>query len=65
MKHIKHILIAAVLISLLNTSFAQSVNWKSLQPSQRHIISLNAGFDNSTSIGLGYGYKLNTTMPVL
>lgn len=64
MKHIYHIFFMAVLVCLLNTSFAQ-INWKTLQPSQKHIINLNVGLDNGTTVGIGYGYHLDTKMPLV
>lgn len=65
MKNLNNILLAAILTCQLNISFAQNVNWKNLQPSQKHIISLNAGFDHGTVVGVGYGYKLNTKIPLI
>src|SRR5262245_4721433 len=65
MKQIKYIMLAAILTCMLNLSFAQNINWKTLQPSQRHIVNLNVGFDNATVIGVGYGYHFNTRMPLI
>ena len=50
---------------LLNFSFAQNINWKNLQPTQKHIVNLNVGFDNASVVGIGYGYHLNTKMPLV
>ncbi|HEU0110297.1 MAG TPA: hypothetical protein VFQ73_05440 [Flavisolibacter sp.] len=44
---------------------AQTVNWTSFGNGLKHIINLNAGFDNSATIGIGYGQKLNTSFPLL
>lgn len=65
MKQLKHIIATAAFSFLLNISFAQNLNWKNLQSSQKHIIYLNLGFDNASSMGIGYGYHLNTKMPVV
>jgi hypothetical protein len=61
MKILYHIILTAVLVSLFNISSAQ-INWKSLESKQKHIINLNIGLDNATSIGIGYGYKTSTRM---
>lgn len=65
MKNLYRIIPAAIFTCLLNISFAQNINWKNLRPSQRHIISLNAGFDHGTVIGVGYSYQLSTKMPLI
>jgi hypothetical protein len=65
MKRIDKIIITAALTMLVNLSVAQNINWKSLEPSEKHILNLNMGFDNSTSIGVGYGYHFDTKMPLL
>jgi hypothetical protein len=65
MKHIHQIIITSLFTCLVNLSFAQNINWKTLQPSQKHLINLNVGLDNAAVIGVGYGYHLNTTMPLV
>ena len=65
MKHINHIIFTAAFTTLLNFSFAQNINWKNRQPSQKHIVNLNVGFENASVIGIGYGYHLNTKMPLV
>jgi len=55
-----------IVFTLLSTTiFAQDINWKSLQPSQKNILSLRAGFDNGSFAGAAYSYRLNTKMPLL
>ena len=44
---------------------AQSVNWTSFGNGLKHIINLNAGFDNSATIGIGYGQKIKHILPAI
>ncbi|MBB4801071.1 hypothetical protein HNP37_001110 [Flavobacterium nitrogenifigens] len=55
------------LISLLTThiSQAQTINWESLQENQKHILSVNVGWDYSFVYGLSYGFHLKTKMPII
>lgn len=62
----KKILIVCATISLcITTGFAQTINWESLKPEQKHMINLNTGIDYATSFGLGYGYQLKFKLPVV
>ncbi|HEX7845027.1 MAG TPA: hypothetical protein VF476_04440 [Chitinophagaceae bacterium] len=65
MKLLQSILFTVLFTSLSTLLPAQQINWKALQPSQRHIVNLNVGFDNATTIGIGYGYHFNTKMPLV
>src|SRR4030095_1352379 len=65
MKLIHHIIITTILSMPVNYSFAQNINWKNLQPYEKHVLNLNVGFDNATSVGIGYGYHFDTKMPLL
>ena len=65
MKRTNLIILTAALVCLVNSSFSQTINWKNLQPSQKHIVNLNMGFDNAFGIGVGYGYHFNTKMPLV
>jgi hypothetical protein len=63
----RHFIIATVLTSLLffkNGVFAQELNWRNLQE-ERHVLNINAGLMHGVVFGTGYGYRLNTTMPVI
>jgi hypothetical protein len=44
---------------------AQTINWASLQPQQKHMVNINVGFEHGVIIGSGYGYQLNTKMPII
>lgn len=65
MKQKFYIIATALFSCLLQVSFAQTLNWKTLKPSQRHVLNLHAGIDNGSMVGIGYAYRLNTRMPLL
>lgn len=54
-----------ILISIAHASYSQSVNWRSLRNEDKHILNLNAGWDYAATFGVGYGYKLNTRIPLV
>ena len=65
MKQVKLFALVTLASVCFTSAAAQNINWRSLQPGQKHIINLNAALDNSTSIGIGYGYHFNTKMPLV
>ena len=65
MKHISLFILIALLSLLFHPSFAQTINWKNLQPSQKHILNLNVGFEEGTVAGIGYGYHLKSSIPIV
>jgi len=65
MKQLQFFILGTVLVLWMPPSFAQNINWKTLEPVQKHVINLNVGFDNATVIGVGYGYHLDTKMPLV
>ena len=65
MKQVNLLILIAVLSLLFRPSFAQNINWRALQPSQKHMVNLNVGFDNATTIGVGYGYHLKSRLPIV
>lgn len=50
---------------LLTTASAQTINWAHLQPEEKHLVSVQAGFEYAFAYGLGYARKLGTKMPSL
>lgn len=46
-------------------SFSQNLNWRSMTSEQRHLFNINFGFDYGTTVGIGYGYKFNTKLPIV
>lgn len=59
------ILFALVLMLFFSNGFAQTLNWASLSPGQRHIANVNMGFDYGFTYSIGYGYQLKTGMPIV
>lgn len=55
------------LISLLTSNLLQSqnINWENLKNEEKHILSINAGWDYSFVYGLSYGYHLKTKKPII
>ena len=43
----------------------QNINYYTLEPTQRHMISLHAGFEHGAVLGIGYGYQVKSTMPII
>ena len=61
----KNILIAIIaFLSTSDTLFAQNINWRAFKAEQKQIIHIAAGFDYGFIAGVGYGYKVNTRMPI-
>jgi len=65
MKTIKIILVAVALFCTADLSLAQNINWRGINSEQNHLLNLNVGLDFASNIDLGYGYKLNTNIPIL
>jgi len=63
----KRITVYAVVVSSLLSGnvFSQTINWKSLDKEQRHIVNINAGAEYGTTLGAGYGYHLKSKMPIV
>jgi len=56
-------IISFIFFSKLN--YAQTINWASLKSEQRHLLNINAGWEYGFVYGVGYGYKLNTKLPII
>lgn len=65
MKHLYHFILITIFTTALNAAFGQDVNWKALQPSQKHVVNVYAGFDHGSVLGISYGYQLNTKKPII
>ncbi|MEO8147302.1 MAG: hypothetical protein ABI723_06685 [Bacteroidia bacterium] len=65
MKNTRFIIIAIIFYFTLNFSSAQNINWRSLSDEQTNLINLNVGWDYSSTIGIGYGHKLKTKIPIV
>ncbi len=64
MKKIVFIVLLLTLASHYNTAISQTLNWAALD-SAKHIMNASFGLDHSVSYGVGYGYKLNTKLPIV
>ncbi|HEX7904329.1 MAG TPA: hypothetical protein VF487_10650 [Chitinophagaceae bacterium] len=65
MKRIKIYIAFALSLSISANAFSQSINWKSLDKEQKHIININAGAEYGLTAGAGYGYQLKSKMPIV
>lgn len=45
--------------------FAQNINWKQVSPENKHLIYAGAGLNFGAVASVGYGYQLNTPLPIL
>lgn len=59
------LLISLFLFQIANVCFAQNVNWKRVSPENKHLVHAGFGFNFGTGASLGYGYRLNTGLPIL
>ena len=65
MKKIKTIAITLFLLCSFNSIFSQNINWENLKNEEKHILNVNAGWEYSLVFGIGYGYKLDTKIPII
>jgi len=65
MKKISLLVTAIALFFIPYLGKAQNVNWKSFSDSHQQLINLNVGWDYAPSVGLGYGYRINSKIPVV
>jgi len=62
----KRILLTIItLVGVSTAVFSQTINWRSFNAKQKHIIGLEAGWDYGLTFGAGYGYRLKTKLPIL
>jgi hypothetical protein len=52
-------------IAFTSNAFTQTINWQSLKTEDKHILNINAGVEYGLIYGAGYGYRINTKMPVV
>jgi hypothetical protein len=64
MKKILFFVLLLTLNSLNNIAISQTLNWATLD-SSKQIMNANFSLDYSVSYGIGYGYKLNTNLPIV
>jgi hypothetical protein len=54
-----------IVLSFPNTSLSQSINWRNLNKTQKHIFSVNTGIEYGLILGAGYGYQLKSNRPIV
>lgn len=60
------IIITAYIFSLFTfKAYSQNINWESLKNEEKHILNVNAGWEYGFVYGVGYGYKLETKIPIV
>jgi hypothetical protein len=64
MKKLNIIIMLILFVFCLQKVNAQVINWNTLGTT-KHTITANFGLDYSISYGLGYGYKLDTKLPIV
>jgi len=60
----KNLIIIFALLSV-NFSFAQNINWSSINEDQNNLAYLNFGYDFGLTTQVGYGYHLDSNRPIL
>lgn len=65
MKNIKIVVLAGFSFFFANEIYSQSINWKNLKGSQKHILHMNTGIDYGVVFGFGYSYQLKFKLPTL
>ena len=58
------LIILLILVGISSILQAQTINWRSFSQ-QNQVVHIKAGWDYGLTYGLGYGYKLDTKMPIL
>jgi hypothetical protein len=56
---------ALVIVVMGFNANAQTINWKSLQKKQKHILSANLAADYAFTYGGGYGHQLSSKLPII
>lgn len=65
MKNILTIALLFICLHIGNSAFSQQINWRSLKEGQHNILNITTGYEYGAIMGLGYGYKLNTKLPLV
>ncbi len=52
-------------LSFPSNSLSQSINWRNLNKTQKHILSVNMGIEYGLILGAGYGYQLKSKRPIV
>ena len=65
MKKIQNAGIVLLILMISNASSAQQINWRNFNEAKPHFVTVYTGWDYATAVGVGYGQKLKTTLPVV
>jgi hypothetical protein len=65
MKKIKILIPVAALLYVPAISFSQNFNWANFKKPQKHILNINAGVEHGLIFGVGYGYRLQSKIPIV
>ena len=52
-------------IVVTSNGFTQTINWQSLKKEDKHLISINSGYDYALVYGAGYGYQIGSAVPAV
>lgn len=58
------IIITVFIFSFFTKTYSQNINWKNLNE-EKHILNINTGWEYGFVYGIGYGYKLETKIPIV
>ncbi len=61
----KTVIIAILFIATIKVSYAQNINWRSLDEDNQNLIYLNVGYDFGVTTQIGYARTLNSFKPIL
>lgn len=65
MLRIKVFICSVFFLAFSVKGIGQTLNWNNLKPEQRHILSLQTGWDYGIVFGAGYGYQLKSKWPIV
>lgn len=54
-----------IFVVLFQSLVAQDFNWANIKSDQKHILSLNTGWDHSLVYGAAYSYHIKSSVPIL
>lgn len=61
----KSIFLAIALMGIAAIAVAQQINWQAFDTAPKNLIYIKAGWDYGMTLGVGYGRKFDTKLPML
>lgn len=58
-------LFTLIILFSLSFSYAQNLNWNSLEENEKHITYLNFGYNYGVTSQVGYAYQINSFKPIV